>query len=168
MGFFTKSQIDEIRGKLLDRHSIKDSEFVTASELTGEEEVAILQNGENKRTSLDEIKYADCTLTVYPRSAINRDIDDEVTVIINGVEQRSITVPAGTMVEVEVSSPGYVTYYAVFPLIKTGGLRPALLPQADSDYLAIRWDNGALPASGGDYSLYYDSNQEADLEVVDE
>jgi hypothetical protein len=44
MGFFTKSQIDEIRGKLLDGHSIKDSEFVTASELTGEEEVAILQN----------------------------------------------------------------------------------------------------------------------------
>jgi hypothetical protein len=61
-----------------------------------------------------------------------------------------------------------VTYRACFPVIKTGTLIVTLLPQAESDYLAVRWNNGAIPASGGDYSLYYDSNQEADLEVVDE
>lgn len=165
MGFFTKSQIDEIRKKILDRHSIKDSEFVTASELTGEEEVAILQDGENKRTSLDEIKYADCTLNVYPRTGTSVT----PTILINGVEQSTITVASGTMIQLEVSAPGYATYCSVFPLVKGGNLYFTLLPQeAESDYLAVRWDNGALPASGGDYSLYYDSNQEADLEVVDE
>ena len=164
MGFFTKSQIDEIRGKLLDKHSIKDSEFVTASELTGDEEVAILHDGENKRTNLDEIKYADCTLKVYPRTVTAAT----PTVLINGVEQTEITVARGTMIQLEVSAPGHVTYRSLFPLIVSGNMHFTLLPQTESDYLAVRWDNGALPASGGDYSLYYDSNQEADLEVVDE
>lgn len=161
MGFFTKSQIDEIRKKLLDRHSIKDSEFVTASELTGEEEVAILQDGENKRTNLDEIKYADCTFDVGATLS-------GVTIKINNEVRSTITVARGDYVDVEVSKSGYVTYRACFPVIKTGTLIVTLLPQAESDYLAVRWNNGAIPASGGDYSLYYDSNQEADLEVVDE
>ena len=158
MGFFTKDQIDEIRGKVLDKHAIKDSEFVPASALNGNEEVAILQDGQNKRTSLGELKNGVCRLTVTCQLTGSE-------IKINGITQSVVDAIRGTAITVEVSAPGYITYQATFPVMLTQTMRVFLLPQAQSDYLAVRWDYGDLPATQGDYDLYVDSNVE--WEIID-
>lgn len=55
MGYFTKNQIEEIRRKLADYLTVRDSEFVNADSLNGNELLAILQNNVNKKTSISAI-----------------------------------------------------------------------------------------------------------------
>lgn len=51
---FTKSQMNEIMSRMA-TSSVRDSDLEEVSELTGEEYIAIVQNGELKKVSLNMI-----------------------------------------------------------------------------------------------------------------
>lgn len=54
MKYFTKGQLEEIRLQMATQ-SVRDSDLEWADPLTGEESVAILQNGELKRVTINDI-----------------------------------------------------------------------------------------------------------------
>ena len=157
MGLFTKAQIDEIRKKLFDRHVVRDSDFDEAGELVGDEQVAILQGGQNMLTTVREIAGLSPQITLTVELA---ESYPDAVVKVNGVVKNTAVGDLGDPVEIEVSARGYLTYSATFPLCKTQTMRIALVPLSMSDYFGVRYpaSYGNIPAEGGTNHIYVDSN----------
>ena len=105
---FTKAQIDEIRRKLM-VDSAQDSDFPNATlPFKGNETVAIVQNGENRKITLQNLldRNQEVTITVRcmtPKTGYTVRINNQIR--SDGV----ITVAYGSYLTIQVSAPGYDT-----------------------------------------------------------
>ena len=126
---FTRKQIEEIAVKLADL-SIKDSQFDDVNTLfNGSESVPILQDNQNRLLSFAELVsivrqsedtgLIKCVLTVNCSTA-------GAVVKINGSRTTTATVSWGSMVDVEISADGYITWYGVLTMTQNHTLNIAL------------------------------------------
>ena len=72
MAHFTTQEIEEIRQRLASR-AVKDSQFPTANAVTMEDFVAIVQNGVNKKVTIDSL-YDDVSDYLYENYIVLLDI----------------------------------------------------------------------------------------------
>ncbi|MBQ9391967.1 MAG: hypothetical protein IJU02_07230 [Lachnospiraceae bacterium] len=82
---FTKEQIDEIKSRILNA-GVKDTQFFPAESLTGTEQLAIVQNGENVRISLEDVWNGIANSQTSPLFNLThylelRDEDNRITTI---------------------------------------------------------------------------------------
>lgn len=94
MSYFTEQQIQEIRERILEDYSVRDTEFDNASAITGSEYAAIVQNGVNRKMTLQALAdYIASDIGSIERSI---SISSEGTWVIDGTDTGIVAVgPTG-------------------------------------------------------------------------
>lgn len=90
--FFTQEQIDEIRMRLAAIQGAKDSQFEKATYLNEIDQVAIVQDGKNKRTDISELRRWLYTLDEVPTLGSNNAVTSNgiytyIQDVINNIEE---------------------------------------------------------------------------------
>lgn len=90
--FFTQEQIDEIRMRLAAIQGAKDSQFEKATYLNEGDQVAIVQEGKNKRTDISELKNWLYKLDETPTQGSNNGVTSNgiytyIQDVINNIEE---------------------------------------------------------------------------------
>ena len=169
---FTTTQIKEIAQKL-QAMGLKDSQFPQVSEITGNEDIACIQNGDNAimKVSLLASFISDNVLKIISNSLkkwvtltiVPEPSDSEV--MINGEIRSSVELTCGELASVRVSKEGYDTMYGFVPVFRTQEINVTLterkvdIHEVGIGNLLISKDENSMidpesiPSSGGEMRL---------------
>ena len=151
---FTKTEIEEIRRKLA-AESAPDSSFEQAEfPLTGDETVAILQDGKNKNVSLRDLytigETCRVTVVVTPSGCnptVTISADGELEKHTDSSGNYYVDVPVGTILTIVSSAAGYLTFSQVFTITSTTTINIHMVPGADNPIWLVCDDQVVLGAA---------------------